>query len=56
MNEISIHVSYIFGSKQNLDIAGEYRRDRGIGSKEGKIVGLIKDQRGKANSWQLADK
>ena len=32
MNEISIHVSYIFGSKQNLDIeenTEEIEKDRG---------------------------
>ena len=51
MNEISIHVSYIFGSKQNLDIEENIEETEELGSKEGQIVGLTKDQRGKANSW-----
>ena len=51
MNEISIHVSYIFGSKQNLDIEENTEETEELGSKEGQIIGLIKDQRGKANSW-----
>ena len=50
MNEISIHVSYIFGSNQNLYIEENTEETEELGSKEGQIVGLIKDQRGKANS------
>ena len=50
MNEISIDVSYIFGSKQNLDIEENTGETGELGSKEDQIVGLIKDQRGKANS------
>ena len=34
MNEISTHVSYIFGSKQNLDIENTEETEE-LGSKEG---------------------
>ena len=49
MNEVSIHVSYIFGNKQNLDIEGNPWEGRGTWIQERPIVGLT-DQRGKANS------
>ena len=35
MNEISIHVCYIFGSKQNLDIEKNTEETEELGSKEG---------------------
>ena len=49
MNELSIHVSYIFGSKQNLDIEENTEETEELASMESQIVGLTKDQRGKAN-------
>ena len=51
MNEISIHGSYIFGSKHSLEIEENTEETEEPGSKEGQTVGLIKDQTGKANSW-----
>ena len=37
MNEISIHVSYIFGNKQNLSVRKTYQKTEELGSKRGQI-------------------
>ena len=33
MNEVSIHVSYIFGNKQNIDMEGDIKKAEELGSK-----------------------
>ena len=53
MNEVSMHVSYIFGNKQNL--LGElgrktYQKAEELRSNTGQIEGPTKT-RGKTNSW-----
>ena len=54
MNDVSFHVPYIFGSKQNL--SGEERKqlqkgDRGAWYQERHALGPNRPERGKANSW-----
>ena len=51
MNEVSIHGSYIFGSKQNLKDRKTWEKTEELGSKRGQIEGPTKDQRGKTDSW-----
>ena len=54
MNEVSIHVSYIFGNKQNFrnQIQKEgITEDRGTWYQERPAVGHNRPERGKTNSW-----
>ena len=45
MNEISIHVSYIFGNKQNSYEKKTYQKTEELGSKRGQIVGPNRTER-----------
>ena len=54
MNDVSIHVLYIFGNKQSS--LGEQRKqlqkeDRGTWYQERPMVGPDRPERGKANTW-----
>ena len=54
MNDVSIHVPYIFGNKQNSYIEDRkqiQKEDRGIWYQERPVVGPNRPERGKANSW-----
>ena len=53
MNEVSIHVSYIFGNNQNskTDTEGSTTEDRGTWYQKRPAVGPNRPERGKANSW-----
>ena len=54
MNDVSIHVPYIFGNKQNSDIEeGKQiqKEDRGTWYQERPAVGPDRPERGKAISW-----
>ena len=54
MNDVSIHVSYIFGNKQNSseleDRKQIQKEDRGTWYQERPAVGPNRPERGKANS------
>ena len=53
MNDVSIHVPYIFGNKQNSYIEEEkqiQKEDRGTWIQERPAVGPNRPKRGKANS------
>ena len=55
MNDVSIHVPYIFVNKQN-SLDREKRKqiqkeDRGTWYQERPVVGPNRPERGKANSW-----
>ena len=56
MNDVRIHVPYIFGNKQNsLEIKGEERKqlqkeDRGTWYQERPMVGPNRPERGKVNT------
>ena len=50
MNESTIHVSYIFGNKQNLSLEKTELKTEELGSKRGQQKALT-DQRGKTNAW-----
>ena len=62
MNDVSIHVPYIFCNKQNsLEIELEERKqlqkeDRGTWYQEKPMAGPDRPERGKANSQLLTDK
>ena len=45
MNEVSIHVSYIFGNKQNLSLREDITEDRGTWIQERPIVGPNRPER-----------
>ena len=47
MNEISSHVSYIFGNKQNLLLRKKYQKTKELGSKRGQIEGPTKTREAK---------
>ena len=47
MNEVSIHVSYIFGNKQNLLLRKTYQKAEELGSKRGQIEGPTKTREAK---------
>ena len=50
MNEVSIHVSYIFGNKQNsiyIDRRKTYQKTEELGSKRGQIKGPTKTREAK---------
>ena len=54
MNDVSFHVPYIFGKKQNS--LGEERKqlqkeDRGTWYQERPMLGPNRPERGKTNSW-----
>ena len=56
MTDVSIHVPYIFGNKQNsLERLEEgkqiQKEDRGTWYQERPAVGPNRPERGKANSW-----
>ena len=53
MNEVSIHVPYIFGKKQNSNTQiqkEDITEDRGTWYQERPVVGQNRPERGKANS------
>ena len=45
MNEVSIHVSYIFGNKENLSLGENITEDRGIWIQERPTVGPNRPER-----------
>ena len=47
MNEVSIHVSYIFGNKQHLLLRETYQKAEKLGSKGGQIEGPTKTREAK---------
>ena len=54
MNEVSIHVPYIFGNKQNSSLEeGKQiqKEDRGTWYQERPVVGPNRPERGKAHTW-----
>ena len=54
MNEVSIHVPYIFDNKQNSSLEEEkqiQKEDRGTWCQERPAVGPNRPERGKAYSW-----
>ena len=58
MNDVSLHVPYIFGNKQNSKKRGESEEEQKaqlktekFGNKRGPCVGQDRLERGKANSW-----
>ena len=57
MNDVSFHVPYIFGNKQNSKYRGKQiqkegtTEDRGTWYQERPAVGPNRLERGKANSW-----
>ena len=55
MNDVSIHVPYIFGNKQNSSELEEgkqlQKENRGTWYQERPVVGPNRPGRGKANSW-----
>ena len=58
MNDVSLHVPYIFGNKQNSNTERRIRgrtegttKDREVWYQERPAVGQDRLERGKANSW-----
>ena len=45
MNEVSIHVSYIFGNKKKLLLRKTYQKAEELGSKRGQIEGPKRSER-----------